>query len=160
MAGIYRTLLVEDDAPLRSLNRAILERSGRFNVVGEAGDGDVGAILAGRLQPDVVLLDLAMPRHDGFDALPRIRAAAPAARVIAVSMLQRDKYAPEALQKGAIAFVDKGADSQAFVAHLLDILEGKQSGGSGSAGGGAKGRALGASGALRFPGLGGSVAVG
>jgi DNA-binding NarL/FixJ family response regulator len=117
-----RVLLVEDDHPLRALQKIVLEETGRFRVAGEAEDGRQAIRLAGTLQPDVVLLDLAMPVMGGLEALPRIREVAPASQVVIVTMMQREGTEAEALRLGATAYLDKGLDSVEFVARLERAL--------------------------------------
>ncbi|MGH2809237.1 MAG: response regulator [Actinomycetota bacterium] len=76
-------MLIADDVPaLRAMVRRILERDGRFEVIGEAQDGIEAVHLAGQLQPQVVVLDLMMPRKDGATALAEIRRVSPASRVV------------------------------------------------------------------------------
>src|SRR5689334_8239527 len=76
-----RVAIVDDTEDLRFLLRHALERGG-MEVVAEAGNGAEGIDVARETQPDVVLLDLAMPVLDGREALPRIRREAPTARII------------------------------------------------------------------------------
>lgn len=118
-----RVLLVEDDHPLRALQRIILQETGKFHIIGEAEDGRQAIKLARTLQPELILLDLAMPVMGGLEALPQLRAVAPGAKVIIVTMLQREGIEAEAIRLGADAYIDKGLDSGAFVARLLRVLE-------------------------------------
>jgi chemotaxis response regulator CheB len=71
----WRVLVVDDNSHIRDLVRYNLEADGRFEVVGEAGDGERAIRLAADLQPDAVVLDVAMPAMNGLDALPLIRRA-------------------------------------------------------------------------------------
>src|SRR5436305_11671983 len=80
-----RVLLVDDLPDIRLVMRLLLEADGRAEVVGEASDGAEAVRLAGELRPDAVVLDLRMPGMDGVSALPRIRDAAPASVVVALS---------------------------------------------------------------------------
>jgi YesN/AraC family two-component response regulator len=79
-----------------------------IEVVGSAGNGVEAIALAGRLQPDVVLLDLAMPVMDGLQALPEIRRVAPGTKVIVLSGFDAGAMAPKALSRGAIRYLEKG----------------------------------------------------
>lgn len=110
-----------DDVPaLRVLMRAVLEEDARIRVVGEAGDGAEVVGVAERLQPDVVLLDLAMPGTDGLQATPRILDVAPGTRVIGLSGFARDQVAPQMLEAGAVAYLEKGVDLDVIVATVVE----------------------------------------
>ena len=121
----HRTLLVDDDEPLRTLTRMLLARAGRFEVVGEATDGEEAVALAADLQPDLILLDLAMPRMDGFEALPLLRRAVPRAKVVAYSMLPPHRNEALARERGAVAYIDKGVSSPELVRRLVAELVGR-----------------------------------
>ena len=107
-AGEPIKVLVVDDVPdIRLLLRVGLQADDRFAIVGEAEDGAEAVALAGELRPDVVVLDLAMPVMDGFEAIPEIHRVAPEARVLAYSGHHSDK-AQHALELCAYAFAPKG----------------------------------------------------
>ena len=102
------TVLVVDDTPtLRMLTKLTLDESG-FEVVGEAGDGLAALNLAKQLRPDLVLLDLAMPVMDGLEALPLLRQALPATKVVIVSGFDRKAMESQVLDAGAHAYLQKG----------------------------------------------------
>lgn len=122
-AADLRVLLVEDDNPLRALQRIILEETGRFRIIGEAEDGRQAIRLARTLQPELILLDLAMPVMGGLEALPDLRQVAPGSKIVVVTMLQREGVEAEALRLGANAYIDKGLDSGEFVKRLTRALE-------------------------------------
>lgn len=109
---------MDDEADHRLLTRMIVEGTGRFQVVGEAGDGAAAIDLARRLQPDLVLLDLRMPGMDGVQALPRLRAAAPKATVYVLSMVSEQARLHEAKMAGAHGFLDKTMPSDRLAAEL------------------------------------------
>jgi DNA-binding NarL/FixJ family response regulator len=103
-----RVVLVDDEPDIVYLARTLFERDGRFNVVGEACDGEEAVRLAERLQPEAVLLDILMPGMDGWAALPLIRRVAPGTAVVVVSALgRRQDIAERASSLGAAAYVEK-----------------------------------------------------
>lgn len=118
----YRTLLVDDMVPLRQLIRLTLERSGEFEVVGEAGNGRDGVEVADALQPDLVLLDVSMPMMDGLEALPRIRTVAPDARVVMLSGFSELRLGADAAAGGASAYLEKGLAPDVLVKRLLAVM--------------------------------------
>lgn len=100
-------LVADDTLELRLVVRMLLERSGSFDVVAEACDGQEAVELAGEHHPDVVLLDLTMPRLNGADAIPRIRAISPRSVVIVLTGYQRDQRIDELTEAGAHATLEK-----------------------------------------------------
>src|SRR5438045_6828023 len=97
----FRVVVADDFADMRHLVRLTLERSGRFQIVGEAANGAEAIALAKDLEPDILLLDLSMPVLSGMEALPRIREASPDTKVVVLSGLDRAQMDPEALEGGA-----------------------------------------------------------
>jgi DNA-binding NarL/FixJ family response regulator len=118
----YGVLLVDDADDLRLMLRLSLEGSGEFAVVGEAGDGVEGTELAREQQPDLVLLDIAMPVQDGFEALPHIREAAPEARVVVLSSFEEQRLGRKAAELGATAFLEKSMPPDELLARLLELM--------------------------------------
>jgi PAS domain S-box-containing protein len=115
----HRVLVVDDAEDLRMLLRARMETRNGLTVVGEAADGLTAVELASELQPDLVMLDLAMPRMDGLEALPLIRAAVPGVRVIVLSGFNQSTLAEKALEAGADKYVVKGGSMR----QLLELVE-------------------------------------
>jgi DNA-binding NarL/FixJ family response regulator len=105
-----RVFLCDDVAAFRALMRFMLEEDPEIAVVGEAADGEAGVDGVAATQPDVVLLDLAMPVCDGIEAMPRMREAAPDARIVALSGFTADRMGAPMLAQGAAAYIEKGAD--------------------------------------------------
>jgi DNA-binding NarL/FixJ family response regulator len=113
-------LICDDVEAMRLLLRVLIELSPGLHVAGEARDGDEAISEAERVRPDVILLDLSMPRRTGLDALPDLRAVAPEAGIIAFSGLDGSIVKEAALQAGASHFLQKGADPNAIVAAIED----------------------------------------
>ena len=124
--GVVRVLVVDDTPTLRMLTRLALSGTG-FDVIGEAGDGLAGLEQAKALQPDLVLLDLAMPVMDGLEALPLIRAALPQVRVVIVSGFDRRAMEDQVIAAGADAYLQKGLSPDAIVAELRRLFPAAQS---------------------------------
>jgi len=106
----YRLLVVDDFDLVRDVICAMLRAEDDFDVVGQATGGSEAIDLAAKFQPDVVLLDLAMPEMDGLEALPKITEAAPATRVVVLSGFGTDQAVAAAMASGATAFLHKAAD--------------------------------------------------
>ncbi|WP_110588030.1 response regulator [Microbacterium suaedae] len=110
---MIRVLIADDQPAIRSGLRALLETQG-FDVVGEAADGEEAVARARRLRPDVVLMDIRMPRRDGVEAT-RILAGPDAAdplAVVVVTTFDLDEYVYGALRAGAKGFILKDAGPQ------------------------------------------------
>jgi DNA-binding NarL/FixJ family response regulator len=113
-----RVLVVDDAANLRELLTLLLETEDDFEVIGTASDGEQALVVAEALQPDIVLLDLAMPVMDGMQALPQIRQLLPAAIIVIFSGFEQTALVDEALAAGADAYLEKGAS----VTQMVDLL--------------------------------------
>jgi DNA-binding NarL/FixJ family response regulator len=115
----HRVLIVDDAEDIRMLLRMKLGRHENYDVVGEAVDGVDAVDQARELQPHLVLLDMAMPRMDGLQALPLIREAVPHVRVIVLSGFNQGTLEQEALAAGADRYIVKGGS----MSELLEIIE-------------------------------------
>lgn len=104
---MIRVLVVDDVADLRELVRIRLELESGFAVVGEASNGAEAIELAAQTQPDLILLDLAMPIMDGLQALPELRRTAPNAQIAVLSGFEEATMAQTALEAGADVYLDK-----------------------------------------------------
>jgi DNA-binding NarL/FixJ family response regulator len=104
---MIRVGIADDQDLVRAGFETILAASSDLEVVGTAGDGIEAVELAGTARPDVLLLDIRMPRLDGLAALPRILAASPDTRVLVLTTFDLDEYVYEALRGGASGFLLK-----------------------------------------------------
>ena len=120
--ALRRVVLADDAGELRALVRLALERSGQFEVIAEAGNGQEAIDAVGAHEPDLVLLDVSMPVMDGLEALPRILEAAPNTTVVMLSGFTEERLGAEARRLGAAAYLEKGVPPKALVAHLIELL--------------------------------------
>jgi DNA-binding NarL/FixJ family response regulator len=118
---VIRTLLVDDNASHRELFSTLLGMEVDFDVVGEAADGQEAVDLAARLQPDLVVSDVQMPRLDGLAAVPRLLEVAPQARVVLMSSLPPSDIAPRAAAAGADLYLDKGNGVETTIQELRRV---------------------------------------
>jgi DNA-binding NarL/FixJ family response regulator len=112
-----RILIVDDQALVRAGFRLVLESEKDFEVVGEAGDGDEAVEAARRVRPDVILMDVRMPRMDGLEATRRILVTSNP-RIVMLTTFDLDEYVYAALQAGACGFLLKDVTP----GHLIDAV--------------------------------------
>jgi DNA-binding NarL/FixJ family response regulator len=102
-----RFFLVDDDVGFRSTLKRLLEQRTEAQVLGEAGSGEEAFRLIDHLHPDVVLMDLAMPRMNGLEATRQLKARWPDLAVVILTVHDEDVYRRTALAAGATAFLEK-----------------------------------------------------
>ncbi len=107
---MIRVLLVDDHAVVREGLRAFLELQDGLEVVGEAGDGEEAVAEATRLEPDVILMDLVMPKLDGVGAMRQLRELVPTARVVVLTSFLEDERLLPAIQAGAAGYLLKNTE--------------------------------------------------
>jgi DNA-binding NarL/FixJ family response regulator len=122
---MIKILLADDHAVLRAGLRLLIDAQADMTCVGEAGDGLELLAQLETLQPDVVLLDLSMPRLGGLVALPDIRARAPNVRVLVLTMHADEEYLRQALAAGAVGYVLKQAADQELLAAIRAVMRGE-----------------------------------
>ncbi len=123
---MIKVLLADDQELVRTGFRMILRAEADLEVVGEAADGDEAVALAARLRPDVVLMDIRMPRVDGLAATRRVLALpATATRVLILTTFDQDEYVFEALRAGASGFMLKTAPADQLVAGVREVAAGE-----------------------------------
>jgi two-component system, NarL family, response regulator NreC len=121
---VISVVLVDDHAVVRSGIRLLLDGQDDIDVVGEAGNAKDALFRVRALKPDVVLLDVVMPGESGIEALPRLRAEAPDAKVLVLSMQDDPRYVREAFAQGANGYVLKEAADAEVVAAVRVIAAG------------------------------------
>jgi PAS domain S-box-containing protein len=114
-------VVVDDAAEVRALVKTYLGLSGHFDVVGEGRDGVEAIELAQRLQPELILLDVSMPRMDGLAALPRIREIAPETKVVLYTGFDEGGLSSRARELGAAALIEKSTAINALAGQLETI---------------------------------------
>ncbi len=120
--ALARVLIVDDSRTSRKLMRNILEAND-YEVAGEAGNGEEAWVQYKELKPDLVTMDITMPKMDGIEALSLIRKDDPEARVVMVSAAGQREKMVEALKRGAQDFVTKPFDEEKVVYTLKDVMK-------------------------------------
>ncbi|GAB4502376.1 MAG: response regulator transcription factor [Anaerolineales bacterium] len=118
-------LLADDHSVLRSGLKLLLESQPDLLVVGEASSGLEALDLAGKLQPDLILLDLSMPGLGGLEALPALRKSVPAAKILILTMHDDPQYLRSALKNGASGYVLKKAADSELISAIRAVLRGE-----------------------------------
>jgi len=126
MTQRYKIVIAEDHTILREGLRALLSSSPGLEIVGEAEDG-LGAIqCTGSVKPDLVLMDLSMPRMNGMDAIREIKKLCPGTKILALTVHKAEEYVLASLQAGADAYVLKDATHSELMVAIKSVLAGKR----------------------------------
>lgn len=120
-----RVLIVDDEALMRSGLRLLVDGARGIAVIGECSDGSEAIAQAETLEPDVILMDVRMPRMDGIEATRLLVAAGSRARVIVLTAFDTDGFLLEALRAGAVSFLLKDSPPEAVVGAILDAAAGR-----------------------------------
>lgn len=126
MARRARIILAEDHRILRDGLRALLAAEPDLELVGEAQDGREAINQARGLQPDVLILDLSMPRTDGLTALKEIKRVAPTTRVLIMTVHRNEEYVFQAIEDGADGYLLKDASASELMVALRSVLAGER----------------------------------
>lgn len=120
-------LIADDEALVRGGFRSMLERQTDINVIGEAGDGEQAVELSRKLRPDVVLMDIRMPRLNGLEATRRLLSdtTARAPRVLMLTTFDRNLYVYEALKTGASGFLLKDSPPERLATAIRVVAAGE-----------------------------------
>jgi DNA-binding NarL/FixJ family response regulator len=122
---VIRVAIADDQALLRAGLRALLEADDDVAVVGEAGDGAEAVDVVLATHPDVVLMDIRMPRLDGIAATRRVLAAGSRARILVLTTFDADEYVVEALRSGAAGFLLKDGPPDRLAAAVRTVAAGE-----------------------------------
>jgi len=122
-----RIMVVDDHPLLRSALRQMLEVQADLEVVAEAADGQEAVEHCRRSHPDLVLMDVRMPRMDGLKATRQIKREFPRTSVLVLTAIEDPIYLSEALKAGAAGYVRKGATTQETLGAVRKVLEGESS---------------------------------
>jgi two-component system response regulator NreC len=122
---MIRVLLVDDHELLRAGLRSRLEKEPGIEVVGEADTAERAVVLARRLQPDLILLDMLLPRTSGYDAIPQLNSVAPEARILVVSSQAAPSSVRRALSAGASGYIPKRVSDRELVTAIQHVAAGE-----------------------------------
>jgi DNA-binding NarL/FixJ family response regulator len=121
-----KILIAEDHTILREGLKALLLTSKDLEIVGEADDGRKAVQLAERLFPDLVLMDLSMPRMDGMEAIREIKKRWPRIKVLALTVHKTEEYVLSTLRAGVDGYLLKDATHQEMMTAIRSVLGGKR----------------------------------
>ncbi len=119
-----RVLLVDDHTAVRASLRELLESIGAVDVVGEASSGEEAVRKARTLEPDIVVMDLAMPGMDGVEATRKITALGLEARILVLTVHDEDEFLVRAMEAGAAGFLNKSVADTELEGELEAIMRG------------------------------------
>jgi NarL family two-component system response regulator LiaR len=120
-----RVLLAEDHVVVRQGTRQLLEREPDFKIVGEAGDGEEAVKLAKELKPDVIIMDVAMPKLSGIEATKQIKAVLPAVSVLVLTGYDYDEYIFSMLEAGAAGYLLKNVSGDELISAVRAVYAGE-----------------------------------
>lgn len=121
-----KIVIAEDHTILREGLRALLSSQEDLEVVGEAGDGREAIRQVEKLTPDLILMDLSMPKMNGIEAIREIRRRVPETRILALTVHKAEEFILEVLQSGADGYIPKDASSNELMMAIKSILLGKR----------------------------------
>ena len=127
MSESIRILIVDDHAIVREGQRALIDTEPGMELVGEAADGVQAVEMARSLQPDVILLDLLMPRKGGIEAAREIKEENPTARILVLTSFADDQKVYAAIKAGALGYLLKDASPQELLAAIREVYRGEPS---------------------------------
>jgi NarL family two-component system response regulator LiaR len=127
MESSIRILIADDHTVVRKGLSALMKTEPGLEVVGEAADGEQAVYKARVLKPDVILMDLAMPRKDGIQAIKEIREETPETRILVLTSFAEDKRILAAIEAGALGYLLKDSSPQELIQAIRDVHRGESS---------------------------------
>jgi NarL family two-component system response regulator LiaR len=127
MTETIRILIADDHAIVREGLRALISTKPDMELVGEAADGVEAVLKARSLRPDVILLDLVMPRKDGIEAIGEIKGENPEARILVLTSFAEDHKVFPAIQAGALGYLLKDSSPQELLKAIREVYQGESS---------------------------------
>lgn len=125
VTDIIKVLIADDHAVVREGLRALIATEPGMEVAGEAEDGIEAVFKARSLQPDVILMDLVMPRKDGLEAISEIKQQNPEARVLVLTSFAEDEMVFPAIKSGALGYLLKDSSPQELLQAIRDVYRGE-----------------------------------
>ena len=122
MSNLITILLVDDHTIVRQGLARLLEEQGNLKVVGEATNGKLAVEKAVELKPDIVIMDIAMPRMNGIEAAKRIRKRLPATKILILSMYSHEHYIHELLEAGISGYLLKDASGRDIIKAIRSAM--------------------------------------
>lgn len=122
-----RILIADDHPVVRKGIKALLNTEPGLEVVGEAADGEQAVTKARILKPDVILMDLSMPRKDGVQAISEIRQEIPEAKILVLTSFAEDKRVIAAIEAGALGYLLKDSSPQELIRAVRTVHQGESS---------------------------------
>ncbi len=122
-----RVLVVEDHVVVREGLCALISSQSDMEVMGQASDGDEAVRQARVLQPDVILMDLWMPRKGGIDAIEEIKAESPNACILVLTSFAEDQKVFQAIEAGALGYLVKDSSSKDLIQAIRQVYQGELS---------------------------------
>ena len=119
-----RVMIVDDHSIVRVGLKQVLEQSGEFEVVGQAADGEEAVRVAADVSPDVVVMDVIMPKKDGVEACREIMESAPETRVLMLTASTEDDAVVEAVAADATEYLQKETDREQLLSAVRDVARG------------------------------------
>ena len=125
MEKTIKIVLAEDHTILREGLKALLSSDPQFEIIGEAADGREAVRCVEKLGPNLILMDLSMPRMSGMEAIREIKKRYPDTRIIALTVHKTDEYLHTSLQAGADGYVLKDATHEELVLAIKKVMKGQ-----------------------------------